>query len=153
MICISVIITHILHIFCPFCSASPEIIGLKVCHRWTDRQTNSLTSHRGYTYFFSVKFATSLLTSLAGGISSDLLFHLKMFGLCHVLKWIYCLVCFNYDCHFGNMKCFLKRKTRESQICLKHYNYLNKNMCLISYFDSRTLKGYNFNSLDIKNEL
>ena len=52
----------------PFCSTSPEIIGVKVCHRWTDRQTNFLTPYMGVCGFFlSVKFATSLLASLAGG--------------------------------------------------------------------------------------
>ena len=50
--------------FSPFCSASPEIIGVKVDHR----QTNSLTPYTGVCGFFiSVKFATSLLASLAGG--------------------------------------------------------------------------------------
>ena len=28
--------------FSPFCSASPEIIGVKVCNRWTDRQTDKV---------------------------------------------------------------------------------------------------------------
>ena len=39
-------------IFSPFCSASPDIFGVKVCHRQTDRQI--LWHHiRGYVYFFS----------------------------------------------------------------------------------------------------
>ena len=49
-----------------------EIIWVKVCHRRTDRQTNSLTPHRGVCRFFlSVKFATSLLASLAGGLKNN----------------------------------------------------------------------------------
>ena len=52
------------------CSASPEIIGVKVYHRQSDRQTNSLTPYTGvFGFFLSVKFATSLLTSLAGGLN------------------------------------------------------------------------------------
>ena len=51
--------------FSPFCSASPEIIGLNLT---TDNQTNSLTPYIGVCGFFlSVKFATSLLASLTGG--------------------------------------------------------------------------------------
>ena len=42
--------------------ASPEIIVVKVYHRQTDRQTNSLKPYMGVCRFFaSVKFATSLL--------------------------------------------------------------------------------------------
>ena len=45
-----------------------NIFGFKVCYRWTDRQTNSLTPYTGVCVFFiSSKFATSLLASLAGG--------------------------------------------------------------------------------------
>ena len=44
--------------------ASPEIIEVKICYR----QTNSLVPNAGVCGFFlSVKFSTSLLTSLAGG--------------------------------------------------------------------------------------
>ena len=50
--------------FSPFCSASPEIIESKVHNGQTDRQTNIL--HQ-CVFFHSVKFATSLLTWLAGG--------------------------------------------------------------------------------------
>ena len=40
----------------------------------TDRQTNSLTPYTGVCRFFlSVKFATSLLASLAGGLTSPTL--------------------------------------------------------------------------------
>ena len=50
--------------------ASPEIIGVKVCHKRTDRQTNSLTPYTGVCGFFlSVKIATSLLTQLAGELT------------------------------------------------------------------------------------
>ena len=60
----------VLNFFSPSCSASPEIIGVKVCHRRTDRQTNSLTPYTGVCGFFlSIKFATSLLASLAGGFA------------------------------------------------------------------------------------
>ena len=52
------------NLFSPFCSAGPEIIGVKVCRR----QTNSLTPYTGICGFIlSTKFATSLLASLAGG--------------------------------------------------------------------------------------
>ena len=48
--------------------ASPEIIEVKICHRQTDGQTNSLTPYTGVCGFFlQVKFATSLLALLAGG--------------------------------------------------------------------------------------
>ena len=51
--------------FSPFYFASPEIIEVKICNR---RQTNSLTPYTGVCGFFPhVKFATSLLASLAGG--------------------------------------------------------------------------------------
>ena len=44
------------------------IIGVKVDHRQTDRQINSLTPYTGVCGFFlSIKYATSLLASLAGG--------------------------------------------------------------------------------------
>ena len=47
--------------------ASPEIIQVEICNRQTDRQTDSLTLYTGGRGFFlSVKFATSLLASLAG---------------------------------------------------------------------------------------
>ena len=53
--------------FSPFRFASSEIIGSNLV---TDRQTNSLTPCTGICGFFiSVKFATSLLASLAGGLS------------------------------------------------------------------------------------
>ena len=52
--------------FSPFCFASPEIIGVKVAQ--TDRQTNSWAPYTGICGFsLSVKFATFLLASLAGG--------------------------------------------------------------------------------------
>ena len=41
-------------------------------YRQTDRQTNSLTPHTGVCGFFlSVKFATSLLTTLAGELNKN----------------------------------------------------------------------------------
>ena len=56
------------YVFSQFCSASPEIIGVQVCHRRTDRQINSLKPYTDVCGFFiSVKFATSLLALLAGG--------------------------------------------------------------------------------------
>ena len=56
--------------FGPFCFASPEIIGVKVCNRLT----NSLAPYTGACGFFlSVKFATSLLASPAGGLSVKML--------------------------------------------------------------------------------
>ena len=42
----------VLNFFSPFCSACLEIIGVKFCHRRTDRKTNSLTPYTGYYYFF-----------------------------------------------------------------------------------------------------
>ena len=67
-----------------------KIIGVKVYHRrtdrQTDRQTNSLTPYTGVCGFFLlVKFATSLLASLAGGL---IIF-------CHMKSLIYseCCVC------------------------------------------------------------
>ena len=43
------------------------ITGVKVCHRHTDGQANSLTPYTGICGFFlSVKFATSLLALLPG---------------------------------------------------------------------------------------
>ena len=52
--------------FSPFCAANPEIIEVKVC---TDRQSDEiLTPYTGVrVIFFQLKFATSLLASLAGG--------------------------------------------------------------------------------------
>ena len=52
----------------PFCSASPEIIGVKVDHRQTDRQTDKFwdTIYGVCGFFLSAKFATSLLAWLAG---------------------------------------------------------------------------------------
>ena len=40
--------------FSPFCSASTEIIGVKVCNRWMDRQTDKFfdTINWGYVDFF-----------------------------------------------------------------------------------------------------
>ena len=44
----------------------------------TDRQTNSLTPYTGVCGFFlQVKFATSLLTSLAGGLIKDVNFYFE----------------------------------------------------------------------------
>ena len=55
--------------YSPFWFASPEIIGVKVGNRGTDRQTNSLTPYTWVCRFFlSVKFATSLLTSLTSSL-------------------------------------------------------------------------------------
>ena len=49
--------------------ASPEIIEVEICNRQTDRQKNSLTPYTGVCGFFlQIKFATSLLASLAGGL-------------------------------------------------------------------------------------
>ena len=46
-----------------------EIIGVKVCNRQTDRQTNSLTPYTGACGFFlSVKFATFLTRFARRGI-------------------------------------------------------------------------------------
>ena len=43
-------------------------IGVKVCNKQTDRQTNSLAPYTGACGFFlTVKFAISLLASLTGG--------------------------------------------------------------------------------------
>ena len=57
------------YVFSQFCSASPEIIGVQVCHRRTDRQTNSLTPYATGVcgFFLPVKFEASLLALLAGG--------------------------------------------------------------------------------------
>ena len=52
-------------IFSPFCSVSPEIIWVKVDHRQTDKFFDTINGICGF--FLSVKFATSLLASLAGG--------------------------------------------------------------------------------------
>ena len=58
--------------FSPFYFTSPEIIEVKICSRQTDRQTNSLTTYTGECGFFlQVKFATSLLSSLAGEYASQ----------------------------------------------------------------------------------
>ena len=54
-----------LHFFSPFCSASPEIIGVKVYHRWTDKFFDTI--YGGMRVFLSAKFATSLLASLVRG--------------------------------------------------------------------------------------
>ena len=55
------------YFFSPFYFASPELIEVKICYRQMDRQTNSLTPYLGVCGFFlQVKFATSLLASLAG---------------------------------------------------------------------------------------
>ena len=47
-----------------------EIFGVKVCDRWTDRQTDQFFDNinGGMWIFISVKFATYLLASLAGSI-------------------------------------------------------------------------------------
>ena len=52
--------------FSPFCSASLEIIGVKVCNRQTDKFFDTIL--RSMWIFLSVKFATSLIASLAGGL-------------------------------------------------------------------------------------
>ena len=53
--------------FSPFFFASPEIIGVEFGNRQTDKFFDTI--YGGYVdYFFSFKFATSLLASLAGGI-------------------------------------------------------------------------------------
>ena len=50
----------------------PKIIEVEIRHRQTDRQTNSLTPYTGGCGFFlQVKFATSLLASLAGDNDED----------------------------------------------------------------------------------
>ena len=49
----------------PFCSASPEIIGVKVYHRWTDRQTNYLTPYTG-DFFFQFNLLPSYSLRLQG---------------------------------------------------------------------------------------
>ena len=51
------------------CFASPEIIWVEFGNRETDRQTDKFfdTIYGGMLIFLSVKFATSLLASLAGG--------------------------------------------------------------------------------------
>ena len=46
--------------FSPFCFASPEIIGVKVCNRQTDRDKFFDTTYRCIWIFLSVKFATSI---------------------------------------------------------------------------------------------
>ena len=52
--------------FRPFYFASPEIIEVKICHRQSDRQT--LAPYTGVCGFFlQVKFAASVLASLAWG--------------------------------------------------------------------------------------
>ena len=53
--------------FSPFCSASPEKIGVKVCNRWTDGQILWHYIRGNVDFFLWVKFATSLLALLAGG--------------------------------------------------------------------------------------
>ena len=55
--------------FSSFWFASPEIIGVKFCNRRMDRQTDKFfdTIYGGVWFFLSVKFANSLLASLAGG--------------------------------------------------------------------------------------
>ena len=50
--------------FSPFCSASPEIIWVKVHNRQTDK---FFDTKYGGMWIFSVKYATFLLTSLTGG--------------------------------------------------------------------------------------
>ena len=60
----------VLNFFGTFCFASPEIIRIKfVRDGQTDRQTDKFfdTIHGVCGFFLSVKFATSLLASLAGG--------------------------------------------------------------------------------------
>ena len=49
--------------------SSPEIIGVKVCNRQTERQTDKFfDTNKGVCgLFLSVKFATALLASLTGG--------------------------------------------------------------------------------------
>ena len=59
---------EVLNFFSPFCSASPEIIGLKVDHR----QTNSLTPYtRVCIFFFQLNLLPPLLASLAGGLTKN----------------------------------------------------------------------------------
>ena len=54
-------------IFSPFCLASPEMIGVKVCHRRTDRKTNSLTPYTGYVdFFFQLNLLPLYLLSMQG---------------------------------------------------------------------------------------
>ena len=49
----------------PFWFASPEMIGVKVCNRQTDK---FFDTYKGvFGFFISVKFATSLLALLARG--------------------------------------------------------------------------------------
>ena len=65
--------------FSPFYSVSPEIILVKFGNRQTDRQI--LWHHMWVCGFFlSVKFATSLLASLAGGL-------MEFLCLKHILSW------------------------------------------------------------------
>ena len=58
----------VLNFFCPICSASREIIGVKVDHRQTGKFFDTI--YGGMWIFLSVKFATSLLASLAGGLEN-----------------------------------------------------------------------------------
>ena len=53
----------VLNLFCPFCFASPEIIGVKIYHRQMDKFSDPILCG----FFLSVEFATLVLTSLAGG--------------------------------------------------------------------------------------
>ena len=48
-------------------SASPEIVEVEICNRQTDNFFDTIYGARGCEDFFSVNFATSLLTLLAGG--------------------------------------------------------------------------------------
>ena len=76
--------------FSPFCSASRAIIWVKVHNRQTDKQTNSLTPYTGVCGFFlSVKFSTSLLALLPGGLKFCCqFFHLPTCILLISLLWL-----------------------------------------------------------------
>ena len=56
---------HSIYLIHNFCFASPEIIGVKVDHRQTDKFFDNI--YGGMWIFLLVKFTTSLLASLAGG--------------------------------------------------------------------------------------
>ena len=58
--------------FSHFGLASPELIGVKFCHKQTDRQI--IDSVYGGKCAFLMKFATSLLTLLAGGLQQNELY-------------------------------------------------------------------------------
>ena len=70
-----------------------SIIGFKVNNRqtdrWTDRLTNSLTPYKGDCGFFlSVKFATSLLALLPGGLYLGWVFFRSNKKICIFLRLV-----------------------------------------------------------------